>query len=634
MALALCSATAQTQPDFIQCVRDGGTRVCIRTQSDGNVCGYGVRIFPGSRAPSLPCNDAVVEKFAADGRLLFRRVLAGESEDLPRQVAIDDRGRIVVLGSTWSSRFPLTPDAAQSRYAGPTPEPPSGGMRLGNGGDLFLTALSPSGEIDYSSYLGSPGNDEILAVDTNVRDQLDVLVRTPDLQFPVSSSPAGPGPVLLTVDIEKHAVSRAQYLPAADPGQSTAYAAQWSDSGRALVVVPGGVTTYSRDGRTLSRLSLNAPAFAYLPTVTEDSEGDLWLTGATANREAQLIRLKGATAEAFRWTVPATGDTAFASPPFFGPKGLVYLRGYLGYRGHLQSTTDNAILQEPCRDTSSPFFAVLDRDGDLKMLSYAPESPTFTLEKDHTVSATWDALNRVAIDLDQGPKIGCIFDALRSYSADPLGVGQLVRIRGSGFGGRSAVASLQSGRFPIRFDDVRVRIDGIDAAILASTDGEVIVSIPYGIRRDGVVPVTIQDERDRSQEFRVKVNVLVPKLLSEVLNEDGKPNTQSNPAAWGSTISFFMTGTGPYTPSLADGQVAAASPARRLEANVEVTWQITGPSDEAGEVVYAGPVTGLVGGLSRIVLRLPRARPFSYSSISGFLNFGTVRFALPSVYIR
>ncbi|MCL5743373.1 MAG: hypothetical protein M1541_05510, partial [Acidobacteria bacterium] len=220
-----------------------------------------------------------------------------------------------------------------------------------------------------------------------------------------------------------------------------------------------------------------------------------------------------------------------------------------------------------------------------------------------------------------------------SNSAQAPAVGQLVRVLGGGFGGSARAASASGGRFPTRIDNVRVRVGGIDAAMLVAGEGDALALVPYGIRRDGVVAVTVQDGGDRSEEFAVNVRVLAPRLLSGVVNQNGAANGAAAPAAWGSTVSVYLTGTGPYTPALADGQIAGAEGTRRMEAPVTASWQVQGPVEEAGEVVYAGPVAGLVGSVGRVVVRLPRARPYGYSSIAGFLRIDGESVALPSIWV-
>jgi uncharacterized protein (TIGR03437 family) len=631
MLCLLAPLSAQVQDDPLQCTRgSAGNRICIRVQPDNNTCGYGVRLFGAMRATALACDDAVVEKFGPRGNQIFSRVLAGESQDSPQELFLDSRGNIVVVGTTWSSRFPVTSDAVQPHYAGPNAVAPSIG-RLTSGGDLFLTVLSPTGEITYSTFLGSPGNDEILEVKAPANGQVDLLVRTPGLQFPVDLAPSAGGPVLLTLDLARHSVMRSRYLPAVDSGGSAAYAATWTESGSAQVVTPSTVYLYARDGRNLSRASLKAPAFAVVPTATTDPQGDLWLTGDTASGQVQAVRLADGENEAARWTLPNSGGIPTISAPYFGSKGLVYLGGGLGFRGALRSTTANALLRAPCSEAPA-FLAVIDRDGDQRMLSYALRTPTFSL-KSGNVLAEWDGLNRVTVDLTSRPKVGCVLDALRPNVLGPFGVGQIVRVRGSGFGSSAPkAAAIDRGRLPTRMEGLRVRFDGIDAPIFATADGEAIAAIPYRVRPSEDGTALVVEDGDRSSEFQVHVEDSWPQQLGELINENGTVNAHGSPAAWGTTVSLLLTGAGPYSPSLADGEFATAT--RRLEAPVSVTWQVSAPSELNGEVIYAGAIPGLFGGVSRLTFRLPAARAYAYDSITAIVKIGSTTLVPLTVWVR
>src|ERR1700688_1580673 len=85
---AMSSAIAQTLSQPVQCAFDSqGNRVCIGTQSNKNVCGVSSFSFPGfmTTYTHLPCDDVVIQSAAPDGRLIYKRVLGGASENLPRQ---------------------------------------------------------------------------------------------------------------------------------------------------------------------------------------------------------------------------------------------------------------------------------------------------------------------------------------------------------------------------------------------------------------------------------------------------------------------------------------------------------------------------------------------------------------------
>src|SRR5689334_2174344 len=83
----------------------------------------------------------------------FTTFLAGSNEDQAKAVAIDSAGNTYVVGFTYSNNFPLVL-ASISSFQGPF--------------DAFLTKLSPSGAILFSTYWGGSGTDAAtgIAVDS------------------------------------------------------------------------------------------------------------------------------------------------------------------------------------------------------------------------------------------------------------------------------------------------------------------------------------------------------------------------------------------------------------------------------------------------------------------------------------
>ncbi|MEZ6040411.1 MAG: SBBP repeat-containing protein [Planctomycetaceae bacterium] len=92
--------------------------------------------------------------------LQFVRLLGGAGpEDTARAVAVDQSGCIYVAGGTRSQDFPTTSGVIQERFA-------SGGTSLGANGemDAFITKLSPTGTVLWSTFLGGPNYDRIYSI--------------------------------------------------------------------------------------------------------------------------------------------------------------------------------------------------------------------------------------------------------------------------------------------------------------------------------------------------------------------------------------------------------------------------------------------------------------------------------------
>src|SRR5664280_1482550 len=98
-----------------------GNQVCVRTVADSNVCGRPIGPLGGGTFMPIYCADIEVDKVSQDGRTIFKLVLGGESDDRPAQFFFDARQNVVLLGTTYSTKFPIAPDAIQNHYAGPAP---------------------------------------------------------------------------------------------------------------------------------------------------------------------------------------------------------------------------------------------------------------------------------------------------------------------------------------------------------------------------------------------------------------------------------------------------------------------------------------------------------------------------------
>jgi hypothetical protein len=100
--------------------------------------------------------DAFVSKLSSTGNsLIYSTYLGGNmDEDIGYAIAVDGIGRAIVTGYTYSSDFP-TDDAFQATYGGNC--------------DAFVTALTDSGGLAFSTYLGGEYIDEgrSIAVDNS-----------------------------------------------------------------------------------------------------------------------------------------------------------------------------------------------------------------------------------------------------------------------------------------------------------------------------------------------------------------------------------------------------------------------------------------------------------------------------------
>jgi uncharacterized repeat protein (TIGR01451 family) len=126
---------------------DNGNGIAVDGGGDAYVVGDTTSInFPatGMQRGNHGGQDAFVAKLSADGsRLLYSTYLGGGSADRGAGIAVDASGSAYIIGSTYSTDFPVA-NAFQSHNAG--------------GQDAFIARLSADGNsLLFSTYLGGTG---------------------------------------------------------------------------------------------------------------------------------------------------------------------------------------------------------------------------------------------------------------------------------------------------------------------------------------------------------------------------------------------------------------------------------------------------------------------------------------------
>lgn len=152
-------------------------RSCV--DSDGNTCLSGLTFstdlptkdpFQGTIAGA---SDIFVTKLNAAGdALLYSTYLGGSSYEYGADIACDLQGNAYITGETESSDFPTANAFDDS---------------LGGDYDAFVTKLSPSGALAYSTYLGGSGLDEGLGITVDTLGCAFVTGDTDSEDFPTEN---------------------------------------------------------------------------------------------------------------------------------------------------------------------------------------------------------------------------------------------------------------------------------------------------------------------------------------------------------------------------------------------------------------------------------------------------------------
>jgi hypothetical protein len=123
-------------------------------------------------------NDGFLTRLSADGnRFVFSTLLGGSGTEFYLMPTLDPSGNILVVGTTSSADFPVTPDAVQTAYGGG-----------GDGGDGVLAILSPDGsKLLYATYLGGSGEDLIRSLALGPNGEVYLVGNTSSTDFPVTA---------------------------------------------------------------------------------------------------------------------------------------------------------------------------------------------------------------------------------------------------------------------------------------------------------------------------------------------------------------------------------------------------------------------------------------------------------------
>ncbi|PYV04502.1 MAG: hypothetical protein DMG26_07295, partial [Acidobacteria bacterium] len=120
-------------------------------------------------------SNAFVCKFSPAGSLLYSTYLGGTNTDQALAIAVDSSGSALVTGQTFSSNFPTTAGAFKATYGGK--------------GDGFVTKLSADGSsLLYSTYVGGSGLDEARGIAVDSGDNAYITGETFSTDFPLSSA--------------------------------------------------------------------------------------------------------------------------------------------------------------------------------------------------------------------------------------------------------------------------------------------------------------------------------------------------------------------------------------------------------------------------------------------------------------
>jgi uncharacterized protein (TIGR03437 family) len=533
---------------------------------------------------------------------------------LVESMALDAAGNIYVTGSA-PPGLATTPGVYQSQSpAGQCPgndnAPPAPCSVV------FITKLSPSGTVVWSTYLGGKGPDDAHAIAIDSEGNVWVAGQTVSSNFPTTANAVSRtfggeldiGPLRFGDAFVSKLDATGSHLL-----YSTYLGGSQADEAFGIAVDPSGAA-YISGGTQSNNFPVTAGAYQtknpfYNPNQEPGSGGDGFVTKFDSSGDLVYSTLTG---------VMAGGPT----PIVIDAAG----KAYVGVAGDAFSSTTQPTCAAPqtkdvlvLNATGSAFTATSPIPGDYLALDgngglYSAGN-AFTLVFFSTPRAFQtqygggdsDAF-AAKVDFSQppGPDIGSVLNAASLFpgyaTPFPTGAvapGEIVTIFGTGFGS-TPPPTVTFGISP--------------APVLYSSNCQINAVVPFEMNPGIDTLVTVQSNGSSGQTLgpiKLPVVVAAPGIFTTnasgsgqaaILNQDSTVNSASNPAPRGSIISVYMTGTGALSPYIADGSIGPLT--------APFPTPVAGVSASIGgvnaPVTFAGQAPGLIAGAAQVNIQIPQ----------------------------
>ena len=475
----------------------------IALDAAGNACIVGV-----TNSPDLPVSssgipqtalsggtDAFAVKFSSSGAGLYSTFLGGTGSDVANAVAMDAAGNAVITGQTNSTNFPVTSGAYQPTIAG--------------GNDAFVTKLSTTGAMVFSTYFGGSGEDGGNGVALDGSGGIYITGETASTDFPMVNA----------------------FQKTFGGGNGDVFVAKLSPDGTSLVY-----STYL--GGTGEDLG---------SAIAVDAGGNAYLTGSTTSidlpvADAFQASIKG-TANALVAALDASGANLLFSS-FLGGSGTVTSSGTAGDFANAIAVSCSAGVVVAGATASSDFPVTVS----VAQATYAGGGDGF--------------IARIAAGGTPAINSGGVVNSA-NLGAGPVAPGSQVSILGTGL----AVATQTAASTPwsTALAGAAVSINGNPVPIAFASAGRIDVQLPYETGTgNAVAMVTVPCGTSAAAVFQVAA--AAPYIRQNAngdavaTNQDNSVNSADNPARTGSIVTVSLTGIGPLDNPVATGTAAPMSP--------------------------------------------------------------------------
>jgi len=407
--------------------------------------------------------------------------------------------------------------------------------------------------------------------------------------------------------------------------------------GNITLFAGNGNGEYSGDNGTATNAGLNNPT-----GIAFDSAGNLYI----ADNKNNLIRRVDKNGNIISYiggTGPTAGRLSSPTAVAFDPSGALYVadagnqriikfvnnifsvyagtgtRGFSGDGGKATSATLNnptSIAFDSAGnlyivDSNNNRIRKVTTDGNIFTIAGKTQTG-YSGDGGPALSATLTFPRGVAVDSKgtvyiadtQNHAIRALTPAAPTISAGGVGnaasfaaklsPGALATVFGAGFG---SITQQPDEPLPTSIFGVSVLINGKAAPIYYCSPTQINFQVPWSTPTTGTVSVVVSVAGGNSNTISVSVSAAAPGLFylpasgnAIVQNQDYSLNDPSNPAARGTTIIAYLTGSGPVSPAQTDG---VSAPGSTL---VNMTGAYSAKIGSAtAQVSFAGLAPGFIG---------------------------------------
>jgi uncharacterized protein (TIGR03437 family) len=579
-------------------------------------------------------SSAVVKLDPTAQNILYTTTIGGS----PESMAVDTAGNIYVAGAAGPG-LATTPGVYESQYAGGTCP---GGNPTENGpcNNAFITKLTPSGSIAWTTYLGGSGPDDAHAIAFDSTGNVWVAGETVSPNFPTTA-----GAISRTfhgeIDLGPLRFGDA-FIAKLDPtGSHLLYSTYLGGSG-----VDGAFG-----------LAVDATGAAYVAGGTQSTDFPTTTGALSTTYTGATNAIPSLSGNGFVTKLNASGHLVYSTftglvngiptPIAVDASGQAYVSANSGAAPYQTLPT--------CAAPSNPAVIVINSSGSALVATSAIPGAYLALDGKGGLYSAGTAYSLVffstphafqteygggdsdafaaKVDFSQpaGPSLVSVVNAANlapGYASafasgqGAIAPGEIVTLFGNDFG--SSNPAVNFGQFP--------------AAVLYSSNCQINAVVPFGVSPGLAIPVTVQSGAQTLGPVKLPVIVAAPGIFTTtqtgsgqaaILNQDSTVNSASNPAARGSVVSVFMTGAGALNPSIADSSIGPLIPP--FPAPVAGIGVTIGSVD--AQVTFAGQAPGLIAGATQVNVQIPQNAPVGAAVpitiyAAGYASLGQVTMAV------